>query len=90
MLLITGRLIRGGGHLVLGQDQDKLGGGFEEYQSFIGEMADVNIWNHVISDQEIRRMSKLCLTGTGNLFQWSDFKYHRMGSVQIVQPSCLN
>ncbi|XP_066019469.1 sushi, von Willebrand factor type A, EGF and pentraxin domain-containing protein 1-like isoform X2 [Pocillopora verrucosa] len=88
--LAKGRLIRGGGHLVLGQDQDKLGGGFEEYQSFIGEMADVNIWNHVISDQEIRRMSKSCLTGTGNLFQWSDFKYHRMGSVQIVQPSCLN
>ncbi|CAH3168318.1 unnamed protein product, partial [Pocillopora meandrina] len=75
-----GRLIRGGGHLVLGQDQDKLGGDFQEYQSFIGEMADVNIWNHVISDQEVRRMSKSCLTGTGNLFQWGDFKYHRMGS----------
>ncbi|XP_058946195.2 C-reactive protein 3.3-like [Pocillopora verrucosa] len=88
--LEKGRLIRGGGHLVLGQDQDKLGGGFQEHQSFIGEMADVNIWNHVISDQEIRCMSKSCLTGTGNLFQWSDFKYHRMGSVQIVQPSCLN
>ena len=90
MLLITGRWIRGGGHLVLGQDQDKLGGGFQEHESFIGEMADVNIWNRVIPDQEIRGMSKSCLTGTGNLFRWSDFKYHRMGSVQIVQPSCLN
>ena len=90
MLLITGRLIRGGGHLVLRQDQDDLGGCFEEHQSFTGEMADVNTWNHVISDQEIRRMSKSCLTGTGNLFQWSDFKYYRMGLVQIVQPFCLN
>ncbi|XP_066019976.1 neuronal pentraxin-2-like [Pocillopora verrucosa] len=74
--LAKGRLIRGGGHLVLRQDQDDLGGCFEEHQSFTGEMADVNTWNHVISDQEIRRMSKSCLTGTGNLFQWSDFITH--------------
>ena len=84
----TGYVIPGGGVLVLGQDQDSLGGGFEEEDSFIGEMTDVNIWDHVIKDQEIMRMSKSCLTGVGNVFQWRDFKAHVKDSVKIIKPSC--
>ncbi|XP_078367115.1 neuronal pentraxin-2-like isoform X2 [Oculina patagonica] len=85
---LAGHVIRGGGALVLGQDQDSVGGSFEASQSFIGEMTGVNIWNHVIKDQEILRMSKSCLTGVGNVFQWSDFKAHLKGSVQIIKASC--
>ena len=74
--------------LVLGQDQDSVGGSFEDADSFIGEMTGVNIWDHVITDQEITRMSKSCLTGVGNVFQWRDFKAHLKGSVKIIKPSC--
>ena len=81
-------MIRGGGVLVLGQDQDSLGGSFEAIDSFIGEMTGVNIWDHVIRDQEIMRISKSCLTGVGNVFQWRDFKAHVKGSVKIIKPSC--
>ena len=81
-------MIRGGSVLVLGQDQDSVGGDFKPIESFIGEMTDVNIWDHVITDQEITRMSKSCLTGVGNVFQWRDFKAHLKGSVQIIKPSC--
>ena len=81
-------MIRGGGTLVLGQEQDSFGGSFDANQSFLGEMSDVNIWDHVIKDQEIMRMSKSCLTGKGNVFQWRDFKAHVKGSVQITDPSC--
>ena len=84
----TGYEISGGGVLVLGQDQDSLGGGFDAIDSFIGEMTGVNIWDHVIKDQEIMRMSKSCLTGVGNVFQWRDFKAHVNGSVKIIKPSC--
>ena len=86
--VIIGQVIRGGGVLVLGQDQDSVGGGFSAGDSFIGEMTDVNIWDRVITDQEITRMSKSCFTGVGNVFQWSDFKAHLKGSVQIIKPSC--
>ena len=86
--IIIGQEIRGGGFLVLGQQQDSVGGGFKPIDSFIGEMTDVNIWDHVITDQEITRMSKSCLTGVGNVYQWRDFKAHLKGSVQIIKPSC--
>ena len=81
-------MVRGGGALVLGQEQDSLGGSFDARQCFIGEMTGVNIWDHVIKEQEIKFMSKSCLTGVGNVFQWSDFKVHLKGSVKIIKPSC--
>ncbi len=81
-------MIRGGGALVLGQEQDSVRGTFDANQSFIGEMTGVNIWDHVVKDQEIMRMSKSCLTGVGNVFQWRDFKAHLKGSVQIIKPPC--
>ena len=81
-------MIRGGGVLVLGQDQDSLGGSFNAIESFIGEMTNVNIWDNVIKDQEIMRMSESCLTGVGNVFQWRGFKAHVKGSVKIIKPSC--
>ena len=73
---------------MLGQEQDSEGGTFDANQSFIGEMTGVNIWNHVIKDQEIMRMSQSCLIGVGNVFKWRDFKAHVKGSVKIVKPSC--
>ena len=81
-------MIRANGALVLGQDQDSKEGKFEAHQSFIGEMTGVNIWDHVIKDQEIARMSKSCLTEVGNVFQWREFKAHIKGSVKIIKPSC--
>ena len=81
-------MIRGGGILVLGQEQDSVGGSFDAKQSFIGELTGVNIWDHLIMEQEIMRMSKSCLSGVGNVFQWSNFKLHLKGSVRMITPSC--
>ena len=83
-----GHVIRGGGVLILGQEQDSLGGSFDANQCFIGELTGVNIWNHVIDEQEINHMSKSCLRGVGNVFQWSDFKSHVKGSVLSIKQSC--
>ena len=81
-------MIRGGGALVLGQEQESVGGSFDANQSFLGEMSDVNIWDHVINDQEIMRMSKSCLTGEGDVLPWRNFKTHLKGAVEIINPSC--
>jgi len=83
-----GHVIRGGGALVLGQEQDSFGGSFSANQCFLGEMTGVNIWDHVIGEQEIKCMSKSCLAGVGNVFQWRDFKPHLKGSVEQIKPSC--
>ena len=84
-----GHVIRGGGFLVLGQDQDSLGGGFERDQSFIGEMTAVNIWSRVLVDQDIAALSNTCLAGEGDVFKWSDFKNHTKGGVQLIDNSCV-
>ena len=81
-------MILGGGALVLGQEQDSVGGRFDANQSFIGEMTGVNIWDHVIKEQEITRMSNSCFAGVGNVFQWRDFKRLLKGSVKIIKTSC--
>lgn len=83
-----GHWIRGGGVLILGQEQDSLGGNFEASQSFIGKLTGVNIWGRVIREDEIMRMSKKCQIGEGDLFQWRDFHTNVRGSVRSIYPSC--
>ncbi|MEM9218325.1 MAG: LamG-like jellyroll fold domain-containing protein [Cyanobacteria bacterium P01_F01_bin.150] len=43
------------GSLILGQDQDQVGGGFEAEEAYAGDLADVQIWNQVLSVDDIRR-----------------------------------
>ena len=40
--------------LVLGQDQDKVLGGYESYQEFNGYMDELKIFNKVVSDEQIQ------------------------------------
>ncbi|XP_070546060.1 neuronal pentraxin-2-like [Ptychodera flava] len=46
--------IEGGGLLILGQDQDKVGGKFDLPQAFQGDMTEFNLWDRFISQQEIQ------------------------------------
>ncbi|XP_078348800.1 neuronal pentraxin-1-like [Oculina patagonica] len=69
----TGHQIEGGGVLVLGQDQDRLGGGFDAVQSFKGLLTNYNLWNDELSDTEIEQLSKSCRAGEGTALKWSDF-----------------
>ncbi|XP_022796673.1 uncharacterized protein LOC111335087 [Stylophora pistillata] len=86
--LAKGHWIRGAGLLLLGQEQDSLGGSFDAQQSFIGELTGVNVWGHVLRGDEITRMSRVCLTGDGDIIQWRNFKANVRGSVHSIDPSC--
>ena len=46
------------GVLVLGQDQDALGDGFEADQAFSGELTQFNIWDRVLTQDEIEPIAK--------------------------------
>jgi|GEM_PF-5789124 len=57
-LAYTGSLRRGysltdGGTLVLGQEQDRLGGSFDPRQSFDGEINSLRIWDRALTGEEI-------------------------------------
>ena len=80
-------VIRVGGSLVLAQEQDTVGGGFESSQAFVGDLSGLNMWNKVLSGEEISSMSKQCHSGEGNVFKWSDFKSDVHGDAKVVEPS---
>ena len=69
----TGHIIKGGGIVVLGQEQDVLGGGFSTNQSFKGLLTNYNLWYDVLSEIDIEQLSKSCRSGEGTVFKWSDF-----------------
>ncbi|XP_063077466.1 neuronal pentraxin-1-like [Engraulis encrasicolus] len=59
------------GVLILGQEQDTLGGGFDATQAFVGDMANFNIWDRKLTLGEIYHLAT-CSTKaqTGNVFSW--------------------
>ncbi|CAM5096869.1 unnamed protein product [Natator depressus] len=61
------------GVLVLGQEQDTLGGGFDATQAFVGELAHFNIWDRKLSPGEIYHLAT-CSTKApaGNVLAWSE------------------
>ena len=84
--LKTDEKLLSGGAIVLGQDQDHDGGGFEKYQSFAGEMTMVNIWSRVLTRKKILKMSRSCAVGRGDVMKWADVKGHSHGDVKELPP----
>ena len=82
--------IPGGGVWVLGQDQDRLGGGFVMADLFKGEMVETNIWNKVLTVQEISMMSKGCQANLphGIIKSWKEFLHGVKGNVKKVKAIC--
>ncbi|KAK0154228.1 Neuronal pentraxin-1 [Merluccius polli] len=61
------------GVLVLGQEQDSLGGGFDATQAFVGELANLNFWDRKLSIGEIYNLATCnSRAQTGNVFSWTE------------------
>ena len=74
--------------MTLGQEQDSVGGDFEETQSFQGMLSNVNIWDHVLSNTPIEHMATSCLWGEGDagkVYRWLDFI--RQEGAALIDPS---
>uniref|UniRef100_A0A8D2JBM5 Pentraxin family member n=1 Tax=Varanus komodoensis TaxID=61221 RepID=A0A8D2JBM5_VARKO len=73
--------------IILGQDQDSFGAGFESQQSFVGELKDVYMWDRVLSAQE---MSLVCSGQvlSNYLINWQALSYEIKGYV-VLKPSLL-
>lgn len=84
--LSVGTTIPGGGALVLGQDQDQRGGGFNPVESFVGSVSQLNIWDGVLTPQQVKVLASSCpashVTHRGNVLAWPDFLNGMVGRVK--------
>ncbi|XP_002732761.1 uncharacterized protein LOC100374669 [Saccoglossus kowalevskii] len=89
--LQSGNVIRGGGVMTLGQEQDSLRGGYDSKQALKGELAYFNMWSRILTDAEIGQLATECNGETeGNLFAWSSGNLDLDGSVGTLPADiCL-
>uniref|UniRef100_A0A3B4WJU4 Pentraxin 4 n=1 Tax=Seriola lalandi dorsalis TaxID=1841481 RepID=A0A3B4WJU4_SERLL len=61
--------IPGGGSVVLGQEQDSVGGGFDASEGFAGQVAGFRVWNRVLSPPEVEGVAdgRACTTSALSL-----------------------
>lgn len=76
-------VISGSGKFTLGQDQDVMGGAFNQEQSFIGEMTHLYIWNTDLKDSVVTSLSMSCKENPlpGYIVGWADFAQGLHGNV---------
>ncbi|XP_051549693.1 neuronal pentraxin receptor-like isoform X2 [Myxocyprinus asiaticus] len=65
--------IKSGGVLVLGQEQDTLGGRFDASQALVGELSLFNLWDRVLSPTEVAALATCAESPKlGNVVPWTD------------------
>lgn len=84
MSLSAGSVIAGGGSLTIGQEQDEVGTGFSETESFIGTMSYLDIWNYTLRPRDIQEFYMSCEPYFGNLIPWTAFKLNIKGNIEIL------
>ncbi|XP_069692830.1 sushi, von Willebrand factor type A, EGF and pentraxin domain-containing protein 1-like isoform X3 [Periplaneta americana] len=86
--LANGTFIPGGGILILGQEQDLMGSGFSEAESFMGYLSSVAVWDYILQVTEVWDLSMLCGgSAYGNVFMWTDFLEGIRGDLKIENSS---
>ncbi|XP_051003865.1 serum amyloid P-component [Acomys russatus] len=70
--------------IVLGQEQDSYGGGFDKDQSFVGEIGDLNMWDSVLTPEDIQFVYQGSPLNP-NILAWEALSYEANGDV-VVRP----
>ncbi|XP_060116495.1 mucosal pentraxin-like [Heteronotia binoei] len=86
--LAKGHTIQPEGLIVLGQDQDSFGGGFDISQSLVGEITDVYMWDHVLSPDEVV-LASYNHALPDYLINWRSLNYTITGYA-VVKPDLLS
>ncbi|XP_068177165.1 chromobox protein homolog 6a [Antennarius striatus] len=64
--------IKPGGVLILGQEQDTLGGHFDASQALVGELSQFNLWDRVLKPAEVAALADCSSSALGNIAPWTD------------------
>ncbi|XP_035020592.1 female protein-like [Hippoglossus stenolepis] len=83
----SGSHIQGTMMIILGQEQDSHGGGFDIKQSFVGMMSDVHMWDHILSSCEIQNYVNEDKITPGNVINWNALDFQIFNNVLIEQKS---
>lgn len=78
----AGHPVPPGGILVLGQDQDSLGGGFSSRDAFSGNLTDFHLWARALNPAQLHRVRACAPPNGGLLFRWD------LGALDVT-PSLL-
>ncbi|NWS68254.1 CBX6 protein, partial [Crotophaga sulcirostris] len=70
--LASWHAIKPQGIIILGQEQDTLGGRFDATQAFVGELAQFSVWDHMLAPAEILGLANCTSHLQGNVIQWDD------------------
>ncbi|XP_034750900.1 neuronal pentraxin-2 [Etheostoma cragini] len=70
--LAAGHHIRPGGVLILGQEQDSLGGGFDSSQALVGELSQVGLWDRVLSSNQVASLARCGRVSQGSVAPWTE------------------
>ena len=90
--------LTGGGRLIVGQEQDTLGGSFDETQSLSGSVTGLEVWSKVISPEDIQELASCdveTLDISERIVKWTTSQWKTFGNVttksqeNICQPSPL-
>ncbi|KAG9462449.1 hypothetical protein GDO78_014107 [Eleutherodactylus coqui] len=77
-----------GGSLVLGQEQDTLGGGFDSSEAFVGHLAGFAMWNRALTPGEVSTIATGKGLPRGTILTIADASSLH-GSVERVDCTCL-
>ncbi|XP_035471325.2 neuronal pentraxin-2-like isoform X2 [Scophthalmus maximus] len=64
--------IKPGGVIILGQEQDVVGGRFDATQAFVGELSQFNMWDRVLRPVDIVGLANCSAYMPGNVVPWID------------------
>ncbi|XP_034072445.1 C-reactive protein-like isoform X2 [Gymnodraco acuticeps] len=73
--------------IIIGQEQDSHGGGFDKTQSFVGMMSDVHMWDYTLSTCEIQKYMLDRNLTPGNVLNWKALDYKTYGRVLTEQKT---
>ncbi|XP_053350719.1 pentraxin fusion protein-like [Clarias gariepinus] len=77
-----GQSVNPAGAIILGQDPDSYLGDFNIYQSFLGNITDVHMWDSVLSAGQIEQLYKKQNNSlSGNVLDWNSLVYKIYGNV---------
>ena len=74
---------------IFGQEPDEIRARFEAYQAFIGDLAELNVWNRILKNETILQMAQCMDWSVGNIVSWkkSNIKAHNVEMQDISNGS---
>ncbi|KRT85211.1 EGF domain-containing protein, partial [Oryctes borbonicus] len=79
-----GELLEGNGKLIIGQEQDIMGGRFSQSEAFLGKVTHFDVWNRVLSAKDVvDQMNDCNKERFGNVHAWPEMKEYVFGKVEI-------